>query len=170
MTQLTKLDQIMYDKLCSIIAEKDFLPFIGPGITISLYDKLSEHLYGRYFAGERIQDLVGVPCTTCLHSARPDIPEECPLLENIKREDCPPYRDQKLAVAIANIRVLSQSLLTTKRITRTQLYGQVSSFTNNHIRFRRLSGIERGQSLPNDTRLPYAPHQGKVQVQIDCEH
>ena len=149
MTQLTTLDKSMYDKLCSVITGRHFLPFIGPGINISLYQNLSDHLVKTYFANERIQDLVGVPCTTCLHSARPDIPKECPLLENVKREDCPPYREQILAVALANIRVLSQSLLTSKRIASAELYEQLSAFINKYISSNEFRGLKEGRALPS---------------------
>ena len=88
----------------------------------------------QYLAEKRIQDLVGVPCLTCHHSASPDTPEECPLLEGIKREDdCPPYREQILAVTMANIRDLSQYAIMASPNTIT-LYEGISLLINTFLK------------------------------------
>ena len=96
-------------------AKGDFVLFIGSGISFSLYKHLAQYLASlKYFTEKsiRIQDLVGVPCLTCHHSAGPNTPRECPLLKDIayieREEDCPLYREQLLAVTMANIRVFSQ--------------------------------------------------------------
>ncbi len=128
-----------YRKIIDAFKNGNVVPFFGPGINSQFYTDLTLNL--AKFVQERlrhdnrendlqneqlIQHLIGIPCSRC-HYWPKDRPPECPLLksrdESEKRENCPLYIEQELAVSKINLRYLSQYYILT--IDAVDLYNKL---------------------------------------------